>query len=522
MRGWQLIVVFLCIVAHGNQCDAQANKKVAFLVGINDYKKPGFHNLSYAQRDVVEMGKELGKHGFEVTTLLGSKATKVVFESTIQKLVAPLSKNDLILVMLAGHGQQKGGDDASFCPYDAVIDDASSLVSLSQLLNKTLATNVGTKLLLIDACRNDPDPGRGRTVGIQGKVIALPEDTAIMFSCRSGQQSFENDKIQHGVFTYCLLDCMRNGGSDGQVSWFGLVSQVNKKMSSKEMLQYVPEGRRQTPIPAGGVPYTVLARVSPDAPTTPQMKLPEGLPKSIESSVGMKLVLIPPGEFTMGGSKTPSEIAKHFGIDKAEYFESEYPRHNVKISRPFYMANTEVTQKQWKILEEKIPWESERLVSRGDDYPVANITWYEAIVFCERLTARDHELGKLTESQRYRLPTEAEWEYACRAGTQTIYSSGDTPESLREYAWFDLAPKETVNQYARPVARKKANAFGLFDMHGNVTEWCAGHAYEDRVNISSGSYGSDGDFVRSEADGGALPQTKYNSFGFRIARTLSE
>lgn len=239
-----------------------AGRKVAFLVGVNSYMKKEFRDLSYAEKDVSEVSKELKKQGFEVTLLLGKEATKSRMDSTIEELIKPLGKEDLVLVMLTGHGLQKTEGDAFFCPYDAFSSDNSTLFSLSTLLNQKLSPTVGRTLLLIDACRNNPDPSRGRSAGIQGKRISLPEDTAVIFSCKAGQKSFENEELKHGVFTYCLLEALRGKISREEIGWSDLESYVKRRMASKEFQKYIPEYYKQTPIDAGGVEYTLIARVS--------------------------------------------------------------------------------------------------------------------------------------------------------------------------------------------------------------------------------------------------------------------
>jgi formylglycine-generating enzyme required for sulfatase activity len=120
------------------------------------------------------------------------------------------------------------------------------------------------------------------------------------------------------------------------------------------------------------------------------------------------------------------------------------------------MGVTEVTQAQWKAIMRHNPSKF-----KGDDLPVENVTWNGAVEFCKRLS---HISGK-----RYRLPTEAEWEYACRAGSQTRYYFGDEPSQLGEHAWYS----ENSDGKTHPVGQTKPNAFGLYDMHGNVAEWCS-------------------------------------------------
>lgn len=541
----------------------QAAKKVAFLVGVNKYKKPGFRNLAYAERDVSEMSKQLKSFGFDVTLILGKDATKTKLDTTINKLVAPLSKEDLILVMLTGHGVQRTGGDAYYCPYDANAGDDATLFSLSKLLNTTLAPNVGTKLLLIDACRNDPDPGRGRSGGIQGKRITLPEDTAVMFSCKSGQQSFENDEIKHGVFTYCVLQSLNEGAKNGgEISWLGLLSRVNRKMASADATKYIPKGRRQTPIPAGGVPFTVLARVKIIKPkasseTAPAMKKnppakavvrsqPDllvvpftkkqaqakqtewakhlKLKSTTTNSIGMKFNLTPPGEFEMGRVKNSYELASAFKTKK-ENFADEYP-HKVRLTKPYYMGTTEVTQEHWLKVMKTLPWRESDQVKLGNDFPATFVSWEDAIKFIEALNQK--------EDRVYRLPTEAEWEYACRAGSNTMYCYGDSQETMKTFAWFERNTVFAKEDYAHLVGQKQANNFGLFDVHGNVWEWCADGYNENFYRTSpadnpvelnattgnrvirGGSWLNHSRILRSGDRSMTIPQDRSKVIGFRI------
>ena len=141
-------------------------------------------------------------------------------------------------------------------------------------------------------------------------------------------------------------------------------------------------------------------------------------------------------------------------------------RHRIQISKPFYMSKYEVTQAQWIEVMETSPWTGERFFKEGNDYAASYISWDDAIRYCQKLTERLNQV--------YRLPTEAEWEYACRAGTTTAYSFGDEYENrLAIYAWYRDNTYRIKEGYAHIVGQKLSNPWGLHDMHGNVYEWCS-------------------------------------------------
>ena len=165
---------------------------------------------------------------------------------------------------------------------------------------------------------------------------------------------------------------------------------------------------------------------------------------SVTNSIGMKLACIPPGSFTTGSPDIePGRIANE-------------TRRQVKFTKGFQIGVTEVTQKEWRVIMGTSPSHF-----KGDDLPIERITWREAVEFCRRLSEK--------EKKRYRLPTEAEWEYACRAGTTTAYYTGGDEAALAAAGWY----LGNSGNRSRPVGRKKPNGWGLYDMHGNVSEWCA-------------------------------------------------
>ena len=161
----------------------------------------------------------------------------------------------------------------------------------------------------------------------------------------------------------------------------------------------------------------------------------KGPAKTFTDNHGIEFILIEPGSFMMGDK----QIAK--------------PVHKVEITRPFYLGKYAVTQAEWKALSGDNPSSFD-----GQRNPVENVSWNDVQTFLKKINS---------DESRYHLPSEAQWEYACRAGTTTAYSFGDDVNQLEQYAWYDKNANETTH----PVGEKKPNPWGLYDMHGNVWEW---------------------------------------------------
>ncbi len=251
--------------------------------------------------------------------------------------------------------------------------------------------------------------------------------------------------------------------------------------------------------------------------------------KEITNTIGMKLVLIPSGEFLMGSPDSDKDAR-----------DNEKPQHHVQITRPFYLGIHEVTQGQYRAVTGENP---PRFKGSSDDLPVNWVSWNEAIAFCDKLSKRDgmkpyHHFGGSVQrlgGEAYRLPTEAEWEYACRAGSTTRYNFGDDAVSLNEFAWV----RGNSGGRSHPVGQKRPNAWGLYDMHGNLWEWCEDWYDEMYYQHSPGadplgpSRAASRVFrgecwldpppaCRSAFRVGLAPGMRANYLGFRVARLRRE
>jgi formylglycine-generating enzyme required for sulfatase activity len=298
--------------------------------------------------------------------------------------------------------------------------------------------------------------------------------------------------------------------------------------------------------------------------------------KQITNSIGIKLVLIPAGEFKMGSGESAEATAAFFnktcGKDylDADFFKDEHPQHRVRITKPFYMGMYHVTRGQFRQFvkgtgyktdaekgdnpgawgwnpdtkksgfNEKYSWRNAGF-EQTDEHPVVNVSWNDAVAFCKWLSKK--------ENKTYRLPSEAEWEYACRAGTTTRYYSGDDPVTLAKVGnvadatfkatfphWKYTIKANDGYVFTAPIGKFKPNAFGLYDMHGNAWQWCAdwyGAGYyavspaDDPTGPDSGDVrvlrggswhlGPDG--TRSAGRLWLTPDSRDYGAGFRVART---
>jgi formylglycine-generating enzyme required for sulfatase activity len=600
------VVAALAVLSGPLLSQEQPGKRYAILVGVKAYNHAALPDLEYTERDVEELAALLEPAGYKVTLLTTSagerdearRPTLANIRRALAAVLKDVTKHDTVLIGLAGHGvQPDGGKESYFCPLDAKPKDPKTLVPLAGLIDELTDSGAGVKLLLVDACRNDPDPGRGR--GVDGsRVEALPKGVAALFSCSAGQRAFETKKAGggHGVFFHFVLEGLRGqaGKNDrGELTWSRLVEYVQENVEAR-VPEWIGGEARQVPHEVKNVAgrSPVLLRTDDEVKHEParavapfdaeraralQQEWADHLRRKVVETVDLgggatlELVLIPPGVFTMG---SPGGEQGRFNDE----FNDEGPAHEVELTKPFWIGRFEVTRGQFRrfvdaaeykteaekdgkggggydadkqdfFSDSKYTWRSTGF-AQTDEHPVVNVSSNDAMAFCAWL-------GRKTGG-KVRLPTEAEWEYSCRAGTTTRFSGGDSDTSLRRVAniadlslkakwdysnltnkefqkilkeWFDEVSWDDGYAFTAPVGQFRANAFGLYDMHGNAWEWCAdwyGKYSEGRLRDPEGAAAGSFRVLRGGGFDGAArncrsafrsrvePAVRFLNLGFRV------
>jgi formylglycine-generating enzyme required for sulfatase activity len=564
----------------------------ALLVGVNTYTEPNFSPLKFCVNDVLALEQILKKLDYTVICLHDDQQNSAYFptrdnvEEELIRVCKTAQENDLLFVHFACHGkllEQKPILITQDIRYNLMAKRALSISDIEGYMRRSKANQL---VLSLDACHTGVDVGRDVTdPEFLHNVYDLATGFALIAASTSQQKAQEWQEKQHGVYTYYLLEGLQ-GGAD----------RFNRKVITvRDLQEYVTDKLKRWAIQEGGLiqeptirmegvgdmiladyrqvprlnsittsptttPSSTISLRDTEAPFTNsseqegvmlnsqsnqsyiqnlltfnfefitintygevinrQTGQAEYFTESLGEDAQLDMVFVPGGHFIMGTS------------DATE--KNENPPHKVFI-QPFFLGKHQVTQAQWRAVSllAKVNCELNPNPSffKGNNRPVENITWHEAIEFCQRLSVHT--------GREYRLPTEAEWEYACRAGTNTSFNCGETliPElaNFLSNQTYETLEKGKYIGRTTNVMNFPSNAFGLYDMHGNVREWCFdcwndnyqgapsdGKAWLRNGNnlfrvLRGGSWSLMMKDCRSSNRHKDLPGSKSNSSGFRIA-----
>jgi formylglycine-generating enzyme required for sulfatase activity len=344
-------------------------------------------------------------------------------------------------------------------------------------------------------------------------------------SSRSRHEPAEYNKLNLAGTDFAFTRGVPVGGQAAESE--AKMSEVEIERRAKEMAErLVAEAMRQQPTPAVPTMPTETPKpmVRTDPVPTGAFPAGSGMEGSRAGEVrefgGIEMVWCPPGEFLMGSPK-----------DEADRNDDE-TQHRVTLTRGFWMAKTETTQRQWEsvmgtdVTQQKAKGDHYgEVTGEGATHPMYFVNWEDAQEYLEKMNGQH----PMPLGWKWVLPTEAQWEYACRAGTERAFATtSGTLGDLDEMAWYDGNSGSTTN----PVGTKKANAWGLHDMHGNVWEWCSDRYGEYSSGSSSdptgattgyyrvnrgGSWSNDAQFCRSAVRSGRAPDFRFHDLGFRPA-----
>ncbi len=501
----------------------------ALVVGVSTYNEmSALPSLKHAEDGAVEVGDALADQDYEVTYLTGKDATRGQIEAALAALIGPADGSaggkardrDVVVVYLAGHGLRLDRDPKTyFCPRDADPGRPASLVAVDDLQERLRRSRAsGGRVLLVDACR-DRFPGSGP---LPAAALGKADGVCTLYACQDGKKAFEDQKtLRRPVFTHHLLDALHGAilKSDGTTG-------LRQPVQAAQLARYVKERfaerkSNQTPddlTGAGGdgavlVPaarprrflFEQTERAAQDTQRSWSRYLEKEVDEAIllnpgvpfDNEVVLDAILVPPGRYLMGSLSDAKVDGKAPPDDETG--------HPVTLTQPFYFGKFEVTQQQFRTFLENnnlthqfhfttdgpgkrfLKDAAGAMIDDTSDFPADRISYSNARAFCDWVTqaALGRWKRKLVGNrwQGYdwecRLPTEAEWEYACRAGTTSAYHFGPFPDIPNANCYF-ARRRETealtlVLSPARPMRRGvyAPNAFGLRDMHGNVAEWCS-------------------------------------------------
>ena len=512
---------------------AHAANRVALVIGVDQYATDSVPDLDGAVRDARLMSEALKKMAspFEVQLLEDPSLDDAL--DGIDKFMSKARSAECAMFFFAGHGIEYHGENFLLTSDSNIADNIETsvdatkrrlrrkMLSLNLVMDEIELTQADLKLIILDACRDNPIPvtsgGKTRSLGgARGLArVSAPLGMLVSYSADAGEVA--ND----GLFTEILTSNLVQPGLSVMEVFAKTREEVNALSTERNaanpqyMIQLPAEYNK---LGLKGIKFVFNDPTGSMPPPTPPKPAPTTpLPDTTFTNVsGMKMVRIDPGEFRMG------DLAGDGNHD-------EHPVRNVSLSS-FHLCDTEVTQEQWKALMATDIHEQRRAAGfagassygQNPESPIYYVSFDEAVEYCRRLSEFESSRGKLPEGYAYRLPTEAQWEYACRAGSDKSFE-GDS---------WDIGVIATYESSA-PVRTKKPNAFSIYDMQGNIWEWCQDF-YQPNYNglpssdpqgpksgdtrvFRGGSWMEEEHAARASSRGYGLPDLRHRSIGFRVA-----
>jgi sulfatase modifying factor 1 len=408
----------------------------------------------------------------------GDASTGKAIRDVLADFTQSLKPSDGLVVVVSGHTVSFRGENTSyFCPADGQLERRETLIPVADIYEVIEKCPAGRKLLVMNACRASPVSSKFKSRGsVSTQDVATPQTEAsprsfaVLFSAPAGRGSPTNlvSHVSESIFLYAWLQAWKGTADDGdgKLTMTEILDTTHRLTQMRSELGgaadqgtlLVGEAPRDWVVRQFPIGPLSLAIDSVDQPAS-QGKIVIGKKAGQEWSgngIGMQLRWCPSGAFWMGSPSTET--------GRGENEDRVY----VRLSG-FYMAQTEVTQSQWQKVTGRTLQQQAKLQLQnyfpgtGPKHPIYYVSFDDAIEFCEKLTTQERAAGRLPKNWVYRLPTEAQWEYACRAGATGLTAFGDT---LTDKAQFGGQSQLAETGSFPP------NAWGLQDMHGNVGEWC--------------------------------------------------